>query len=81
MQKRYKYIVDGKKVSCFITENCYYCTNNDGEGLFIVNEVKNARSQILGTCQFSVKSLTAPGAKAKIRRYIKEQEKIEKHIE
>lgn len=48
----------------------YCCTNNDGEGLFIVDISKNERKQILGTCQFSLAGLKDP--KRAIRRRYEE---------
>ena len=38
----------------------YYCTNNDGEGLFFVDLKNNERWQVLGTCQFSLRGLKDP---------------------
>lgn len=45
----------------------YYCTNDEGEGLFFVDLKRNERTQILGTCQFSLRGLKDP--KRAIRRY------------
>ena len=46
----------------------YFCTNDDGDGVFCVDLKRNTRDQILGTCQFSVAGLKDP--RAKIRRYV-----------
>lgn len=38
----------------------YYCTNDNGDGIFL--------KQIVGTCQFSLRGLKGP--KAKIRKWM-----------
>lgn len=48
----------------------YWCTNDYGEGVFYVNTRRNERSQLVGTCDFSLCGLSDP--KAKIRRWMKE---------
>jgi len=49
----------------------YYCTNNEGDGIFHINCVRNERKQLEGTLQFSVSGLTDASAKRKIREYMK----------
>ena len=49
----------------------YWTTDADGEGIFIVDLKENSRTQILGTCDFSVVGLKDP--KAKIRRWANAQ--------
>lgn len=49
----------------------YYCTNNEGEGIFCIDCVRNDSKQLLGTLQFSVSGLTDASAKRKIREYMK----------
>lgn len=65
-----KYILEGNYIEAHIDENCYYCTNKAGDGLFFVDSAKNTRRQIEGTAQFSVRGIA--DKKAKIRRYIKQ---------
>lgn len=50
------------------TPNCYYCTNDDGEGVFFVNSRANSRKQLAGTCEFSLSGIKDP--RGKIRRYM-----------
>lgn len=48
----------------------YYCTNNEGDGIFRINCVRNECNQLEGTLQFSVSGLTDASAKRKIRKYM-----------
>lgn len=54
----------------------YYCTNNEGEGIFCIDCVRNDSKQLLGTLQFSVSGLTDASAKRKIREYMKSKRGI-----
>ncbi len=47
----------------------YFCTNDEGEGIFFVDLCANSRRQLEGTCQFSLSGLKDP--KAKIRKWMK----------
>lgn len=58
--------VTGKTTTGELCPSYYYCTNSDGDGLFIVSD-KGKRTQIVGTCQFSLAGLKNP--KRVIRRY------------
>ena len=49
----------------------YYCTNDEGYGMFRIDSVKNERKQLEGTLQFNVSGLTDASAKRKIREYMK----------
>jgi hypothetical protein len=49
----------------------YYCTNNEGDGIFVIDLVRNDRKQLIGTCQFSLAGIKDP--RGKIRRYYKEE--------
>lgn len=68
--KRFKWLVDGEKVTCFVDEYRYYETNRDGEGVFVINVKRNDRKQLTGTCQFSVYGLTDKAKKAKLRKWL-----------
>ena len=50
--------------------NIYFCTDDDGEGIFQVNRYRNSNHQLTGTMQFSVRGLKENSAKAKIRRWM-----------
>jgi len=58
-QKRFRYSVRPNGAYCAerIGEDWRYETNSDGEGLFIVRPSRNERQQVMGTCQFSARSL------------------------
>jgi len=64
----FRYRIKGHEVRAYVTEDEYYCTNREGEGLFFVVVSRNHRSQLLGTCDFSTRGLTDAGKKAKMRR-------------
>lgn len=66
----FKYLINGEEVRAYISEDEFYCTNSEGEGLFHVIVSRNARYQIIGTCDFSVRGLTDKSKKAKIRQAI-----------
>lgn len=68
MKLSYKII--GEEVRAYVSEDEYYCTNKDGEGLFKVCISRNSRSQLIGTCDFSVRGLKDDSKKAKIRKAI-----------
>nr|DAX97508.1 MAG TPA: hypothetical protein [Caudoviricetes sp.] len=51
-------------------DDVYFCTNNDGDGIFEVNPCRNSRHQLMGTMQFSIRGLKENSAKAKIRRWM-----------
>lgn len=69
------YINDGKKWMWYWNSwkenDVYYCTNSDGEGIFIVDIGRNERKQILGTCQFSLVGLKDP--RRKIRSWMNDR--------
>ena len=50
----FKWIENGNYMECHVGGDCYFCTNEDGRGLFRVNSTRNERKQILGTAEFSV---------------------------
>ena len=51
------------------TPNCYYCTNDEGNGVFLINSRANDRKQLVGTCEFSLVGIKDP--RGKIRKYMK----------
>lgn len=51
----------------YYTENGYYCTNADGEGLFYISY--GERKQLIGNCDFFAKNLNS--FKYKLRKYLK----------
>ena len=61
-------MTDGKTASGDWYVSRYWTTNDNGEGLFMVDLARNERKQILGTCQFSLSGLKDP--KRAIRRYM-----------
>lgn len=65
---KYEIYEDGVKM--WISDNIYYCTNREGDGLFRVDVARNDRKQLKGTCQFSVAGLKDKSKKAKIRKAI-----------
>lgn len=46
----------------------YYCTDNHGEGIFLIDLIRNRRVQIVGTCEFSLAGIKDP--RNKIRRWM-----------
>lgn len=68
MKLTYKII--GDEVRAYISEDEYYCTNSEGEGLFKVRISRNSRSQLIGTCDFTTRGLKDESKKAKMRRAI-----------
>ena len=48
--------------------NAYWCTNNEGAGIFHVDTYNNERRQLVGTWAFDVRKVKDP--KAKIRRWM-----------
>ncbi len=48
----------------------YYCTNNEGYGIFRIDSIRNQSKQLEGTLEFSVSGLTDASAKRKIRKYM-----------
>lgn len=69
-----KWEIEGAKVTAWINENQYYCTDKIGNGVFFVDLSRNDRHQITGTCQFSVRGLKQESKKSKLRRWIAERE-------
>lgn len=51
-------------------DDIYFCTNNNGEGIFKVDSCRNNRRQLEGTMQFSVRGLKESSVKAKIRKWM-----------
>ena len=49
-------------------DDCYE-TNRDGEGIFQVNEATLERTQITGTCQFSLRGCSRSAAYHRIARW------------
>ena len=47
--------------------SAYYCTNDEGEGVFFVDLDRNERTQLVGTCDFSLARIKDP--RGKIRRW------------
>lgn len=45
-----------------------YCTNDNGDGIFLVDQRNGNRKQLVGTCQFSLRGIKNP--KAKIRKWM-----------
>lgn len=75
--KTFGYRNDGKRWMWWLMEDVeegeeipdrYYTTNNEGEGVFIVDSRANNRKQIAGTCDFSLVGVKDP--KRKIRKYM-----------
>lgn len=62
--------INGEQVFCWINGTQYYCTNERGEGIFFIDQVRNDRRQLAGTCQFSVRGLKRESKKNKLRRWI-----------
>ena len=71
--KNMKWEIDGEQVIAFVNDHAYYCTNNHSEGIFYVDQIKNTRRQLAGTCQFSVRGLKRESKKSKLRRWIAER--------
>ena len=67
-----KYSQDGNHWKWWHTDNpeTYWETDEEGCGIFLVDLARNERSQIKGTCDFSVSGLTLRGAKRKIRQWM-----------
>lgn len=53
-------------------EDTYFCTNKEGEGVFMVDLCRNSREQLTGTCQFSVRGLSEKYARHKIREFMRD---------
>lgn len=68
-----KYTINGEKVTAWINENQYYCTNEKGHGVFFVDLIRNTKNQLTGTCQFSVYGLKPESKKNKFRKWLKER--------
>lgn len=64
------YKFDGKTLIARNSENFYWCTNDEGYGLFEVDEIHNERRQLRGTCQFDIVGITEKSAKRKIKNAI-----------
>lgn len=64
---RFKYKIVGEEIRAYIDEDSYYCTNRYGDGLFKVCLSRNTRTQIIGTCDFSVHGLKDKSKKDKLR--------------
>ena len=64
---RYVFKEDSFEVRAYVSESKYYCTNAEGEGLFVVDTSKNSRQQLIGTCDFSLRGLSREYAKRKLR--------------
>ncbi len=47
----------------------YFCTNDNGEGVFLVDLTRNDRKQIVGTCDFTLNGVKDP--RARIRSWMK----------
>lgn len=47
----------------------YFCTDRNGEGIFLVDLLRNERTQLEGTLDFSLIGIKNP--QAKIRRWMK----------
>jgi len=67
---RRKFKWNEKALVMFTGGDCYYTTNSEGQGLFFVDQVKNSRRQITGTCQFSIRGLKPQSAKNKMSRFV-----------
>ena len=67
-----KYEWDEKALRMWTSEDAYFTTNSEGEGIFRVDQVKNSRSQIAGTCEFSIRGIKPASAKRKLRNFITE---------
>lgn len=52
------------------SDDTYWTTNNEGDGIFIVTLSRNERSQVVGTCDFSLRGMTNESAKRKIRKWM-----------
>ena len=64
---RYVFVEESNEVRAYETESKYYCTNREGEGLFVVDTSKSSRAQLIGTCDFSLRGLSPAYAKKKLR--------------
>ena len=64
----FRYRIEGDEIRAYVTDDEFYCTNREGEGLFHVIVSRNIRSQLIGTCDFSTRGLTDASKKAKMRR-------------
>lgn len=51
-------------------DNVYWATNNRGDGVFRIDLSRDEKSQVLGTCDFSLHGMTDESAKRKIRRWM-----------
>lgn len=54
-------------------EDIYFCTNKNGDGVFVVDPCRNSRKQLTGTMQFSVHGLSEKYAQRKIREFMKDR--------
>ena len=72
--KKLTYEKDGYAWKWYIKgDSCYYCTNSDGDGIFVVNY---NRRQLIGTAQFSLHGLTDKSAKQKIHQWMKNYQHV-----
>ena len=65
-----RYEINGERIRAWVNDDCFWTTNDDGEGLFFVDLPKNSRRQYIGHCDFSVRGLTDKSKKAKMRKVI-----------
>lgn len=66
-----RYRNDGKRLEWWDKDtdgDRYFCTNNEGEGIFLVDLTRNDRKQLVGTCDFTLNGVKNP--KAKVRRWM-----------
>ena len=68
-----KWEVDGEKVVMWVDNARYYCTNDHGCGVFLVNLTWNERKQLTGTCQFTVRGIKPESKIAKLRKWLSEE--------
>lgn len=54
-------------------KDVYYCTDDDGEGVFRIDQRRNNRDQLTGTLQFSVRGLSEEYAKRKIKAFMRDR--------
>lgn len=63
---------DGEKYIWFFGDDTiHYSTNNDGEGIFIINERENSCHQLVGTCDWRT-CVTDKATRSKIKRWLTE---------
>lgn len=67
-----KWEISGERVTMYISDSEYYQTNREGNGIFLVDLVRNKRKQLAGTCDFTVRGIKPESKKAKLRTWLRD---------